>query len=168
MPPSCPSPFSILYAPSLRPSRTSHLHIHLRPRPYSTLPSTLLKSTTLPAPHTGHIRVLTLNSYHNRNALSKQLLTELSAEINTIKCEVDEEWTRFTAAQRRGNHHIDHEGTAGERRVGQGTRALIIGSELDSCFCAGADLKERRGMTAAEYVPHQPKSRPSGKTQHSS
>ena len=30
------------------------------------------------------------------------------------------------------------------------TRALIIASEVDSCFCAGADLKERRGMTDEE------------------
>ena len=36
--------------------------------------------------------------------------------------------------------------------VGQGTRALIIASEVNGVFCAGADLKERRDMTSAEYV----------------
>jgi methylglutaconyl-CoA hydratase len=32
------------------------------------------------------------------------------------------------------------------------TRALIIASEVDSSFCAGADLKERAGFTPEEYV----------------
>jgi len=31
-----------------------------------------------------------------------------------------------------------------------GTRALIIASNSDNAFCAGADLKERRGMTQDE------------------
>ena len=36
--------------------------------------------------------------------------------------------------------------------VGQGTRVLILASEVDECFCAGADLKEREGMTSKEYA----------------
>lgn len=32
------------------------------------------------------------------------------------------------------------------------TRALILASEVDSCFCAGADLKERAGFSPEEYV----------------
>lgn len=32
------------------------------------------------------------------------------------------------------------------------TRALILTSEVDSVFCAGADLKERAGMSSDEYV----------------
>lgn len=32
------------------------------------------------------------------------------------------------------------------------TRALILASAVDSCFCAGADLKERKGFTQEEYV----------------
>jgi methylglutaconyl-CoA hydratase len=32
------------------------------------------------------------------------------------------------------------------------TRALVLASEVDSCFCAGADLKERAGFTPEEYV----------------
>lgn len=35
--------------------------------------------------------------------------------------------------------------------AGQGTtRVLIVASELDECFCAGADLKERMGMSKQE------------------
>lgn len=30
------------------------------------------------------------------------------------------------------------------------TRAVVIASEVDSCFCAGADLKERKGMSREE------------------
>lgn len=32
------------------------------------------------------------------------------------------------------------------------TRALIVASEVDGAFCAGADLKERRGFTGEECV----------------
>ena len=40
-------------------------------------------------------------------------------------------------------------GIAGEDEKGP-TRAVIIASAVDSCFCAGADLKERRGFTPEE------------------
>lgn len=33
-----------------------------------------------------------------------------------------------------------------------GTRALIVASNVDKAFCAGADLKERRGMSQEEYA----------------
>ena len=33
-----------------------------------------------------------------------------------------------------------------------GTRALVIASNIDKVFCAGADLKERKTMSQAEYV----------------
>lgn len=36
--------------------------------------------------------------------------------------------------------------------IGAGTRVLIVASEVDECFCAGADLKERMGMNSEEYV----------------
>ncbi len=36
--------------------------------------------------------------------------------------------------------------------VGKGTRVLVVASEVDEAFCAGADLKERRGMGGEEYV----------------
>jgi methylglutaconyl-CoA hydratase len=32
------------------------------------------------------------------------------------------------------------------------TRAVVLASEVDSCFCAGADLKERAGFSAEEFV----------------
>lgn len=34
--------------------------------------------------------------------------------------------------------------------LGQGTRVLILASEVEGVFCAGADLKERRGMSGQE------------------
>lgn len=42
-------------------------------------------------------------------------------------------------------------GAAGEDKRGP-VRAVIVASEVDSCFCAGADLKERKGMSSDEYV----------------
>jgi methylglutaconyl-CoA hydratase len=33
------------------------------------------------------------------------------------------------------------------------TRAVVIASAVDTCFCAGADLKERKTFTQQEYVP---------------
>lgn len=50
----------------------------------STSPS-LLKVCNLAAPHTGHIRIITLNSPRNKNALSLQLLAELEAELHGIQ-----------------------------------------------------------------------------------
>ena len=35
--------------------------------------------------------------------------------------------------------------------IGEGTRVLILASEVDDCFCSGADLKERAGMSLKEY-----------------
>lgn len=127
----------------------------LRVRPYSSedarqpdgvLPSTyaaktpsLINITTIPAPHTGYIRVLTLNSPRNKNAISKQLLQELSDEILQRHYEAGYEMKCFERTQQRA-------------AMGKGTRAIIIGSEVDGVFCAGADLKERKDMTEEEYV----------------
>ena len=36
--------------------------------------------------------------------------------------------------------------------VGKGTRVLMLASEVEGVFCAGADLKERGGMSEEEYV----------------
>jgi len=93
----------------------------------------LIKTHDIPAPHIGHIRVLLLNSPHNRNAISRQLLSELSNEIINVKTEAEDE------AKRGGP-------------IGQGTRVLILASAIDECFCAGADLKERRTMSKIEYA----------------
>ncbi len=109
---------------------------------------TLLKSHTIPAPHIGHVRILSLNSPSNRNAISRQLLRELSAEIEALRREGEVE-ERARVARRNG--HGDGAGP-----IGAGTRVLILASELDECFCAGADLKERRSMNPSEYLPPPP------------
>ena len=75
-----------------------------------------------PAPHSGNIRVLLLDRPASRNALSKGLIADL-------------------------RRHIDH--IKAEKGVGA-TRALVIGSANDGAFCAGADLKERKGMSSEE------------------
>ena len=68
--------------------------------------------------------MLLLDRPEARNALSRRLLTELKAEVDSIHAE------RGTGA----------------------TRALIIASNVDSSFCAGADLKERKIFTHDEYA----------------
>lgn len=97
----------------------SRLIIRLYSTP--TTPSTL-KITSIPAPHAGLIKIISLNRPQARNAISRQLLTELAREIQAIASE----------------------GPAGP------TRALILASETDGSFCAGADLKERVGFTEEE------------------
>ena len=104
------------------PEGTALRSSYLLARRYSSTPN-LINSTLIPAPHVGSIVVLALNSPANRNALSEALLTELDSHIRAISAE------------------------EGEPR---GTRALILASDLDSVFCAGADLKERIGMTREE------------------
>jgi methylglutaconyl-CoA hydratase len=91
---------------------------------YSTAPAPVIKVTSIPAPHCGSIRILSLNRPAARNAISRQLLAEL-------------------------NHQIDSIHNEGEMGA---TRALILSSEVDSSFCAGADLKERAGFTPEEYT----------------
>lgn len=77
-----------------------------------------------PAPHSGNIRVLLLDRPDARNALSRGLIAELRRHVDEIQAE----------------------GGKG------GTRALILGSNTDKAFCAGADLKERKGMTMEQYA----------------
>ena len=75
-----------------------------------------------PAPHSGNIRVLLLNRPEARNALSRELISELTRHVNEIK---------------------EEEG------LGK-TRALIVASNVDKAFCSGADLKERKTFTQDE------------------
>lgn len=92
-------------------------------RCYSALSSSI-KISSVPAPHAGSITVISLNRPQARNALSTQLLSELSGVVEGL-----------------------------HREGGQGsTRALILASEADQAFCAGADLKERAGMSQDECV----------------
>lgn len=102
----------------------------------------------MPAPGSGHIRILELNRPEARNAISKALLASLREEIDAVHEQYDpvtgEELPKPSWAKRFG-------GVAGEDERGP-TRALIIASAVDTCFCAGADLKERKGFTQEEYV----------------
>lgn len=70
-----------------------------------------------------------------------QLLQELRAHIDDIASEYDSE------GNERRPLPLDNNG----QEIGR-TRALIIASEVDGVFCAGADLKERKGFTAEQYV----------------
>lgn len=68
--------------------------------------------------------MLLLNRPKARNAISRDLLDGLARNVKSIAAE----------------------GGSGP------TRALVIGSNVDSAFCAGADLKERAGMSREEYA----------------
>ncbi|KAF1808461.1 methylglutaconyl-CoA hydratase [Eremomyces bilateralis CBS 781.70] len=86
-------------------------------RAYSTAEPPLL-TTSIPAPHNGRILVLSLNRPSVRNALSVALVSSLNSTLA----------------------EIHSEGASGP------TRAVIVASNVDSAFCAGADLKERQSM----------------------
>ncbi|KAL4868897.1 hypothetical protein BDV12DRAFT_168840 [Aspergillus spectabilis] len=115
------------------PPRIARLTLPTRPLPtvslcvkaarYSTsAEDSVLQTQYVPAPGSGNIRVLLLNRPNARNALSRNLLTSLAQHVQSISSE-----------------------------GGNGpTRALVIGSNADSAFCAGADLKERLHMTKDE------------------
>jgi methylglutaconyl-CoA hydratase len=85
--------------------------------------SSSIKISSVPAPHAGNIAVISLNRPRARNAISRQLLSELGGVVEGLHAE----------------------GGKGS------TRALILASESDEAFCAGADLKERLTMTQDEY-----------------
>lgn len=102
-------------------------------------PPSLIKAFNVSAPHTGHIRVVTLKSPDNKNAISRNLLEDLRNHIRGVYNKTELEASAFEQG---------HSGAT----LGKGTRAIVIGSEVDGVFCAGADLKERKTMTAYEYV----------------
>lgn len=106
--------------------RTTILLRQLQRRAYSSPSSSpaVINVINISAPHCGSIRILSFNRPAARNAISKQLLAELNHQVTSIH----------------------NEGEAGA------TRALILASEVDSSFCAGADLKERAGFTAEETM----------------
>ncbi|KIW89092.1 uncharacterized protein Z519_10577 [Cladophialophora bantiana CBS 173.52] len=74
------------------------------------------------APHSGNIRILLLDRPAARNALSRSLVAGLKRHVDEVKAE----------------------GGAGP------TRAVVIASNTDKAFCAGADLRERKEMTQEE------------------
>ncbi|RAL15418.1 putative mitochondrial methylglutaconyl-CoA hydratase (Auh) [Aspergillus homomorphus CBS 101889] len=110
--------------PSLRAlSRASPLSTRITLARLSTSSSdNVIQTQHVPAPGSGTIRVLLLNRPNARNAISRSLLDGLSQNVKSI---------------------------AAENGAGP-TRALVLGSNVDAAFCAGADLKERANMTKDE------------------
>lgn len=94
----------------------------------------LIVVTDLPAPGSGHIRILELNRPAARNAISRALLTALREQVDAVAQQYDEVGREVATA-------------TSNKNLGP-TRALVVASALDNCFCAGADLKERRTFTA--------------------
>jgi len=109
---------------------------------YSTPSGPQVLVTDLPSPSTGRIRILSLNRPLARNALSRSLLADLRAQIDEVAAEYDAEGNELPIPKTYG-------GAAGPNER-QRTRALILASEVESCFCSGADLKERAGMSREE------------------
>lgn len=113
-------------------------------RRYSSKSTPLINITDVPAPSSGRIRVLSLARPSARNAISRQLLWELRSHVDSIASEYNAQGEEVPPTLKFG-------GAAGVDETAP-TRALILASEVDSCFCAGADLKERAGFTPEEYV----------------
>lgn len=105
-------------------------------------PHSLLRITDIAAPQSGYIRIIELNNPSTRNALSRALLAELRREVDTIRKQYEPHTGQEVPMKLL-------ESDACTRQNGP-TRALIIASALDSSFCSGADLKERKGFTLEE------------------
>lgn len=112
-----------------RGGRSAFLQQYLKAssvRCYSSGLQSTIKLSSLQAPHSGEIAVLSLNRPKARNAISKQLLGELNRVVEQLHSE----------------------------GAKSSTRALILASESDDAFCAGADLKERLTFSEDEYAIH--------------
>lgn len=109
---------------TILPRTTSTLCFQVRTNTTATATEAgnLINIQQVPAPGSGYVRVLLLNRPKARNAISKELLNTLRFQVDAIAAE-------------QGNGP---------------TRALVLASNADSAFCAGADLKERKGMTQEE------------------
>lgn len=92
--------------------------------------STNLRISSIPAPHIGTIQIIALDRPQSRNAISKNLLSELSYQIESLH-------TQLQSITSGPHPHL----------VSDTPRALIITSTSPSCFCSGADLKERLTFT---------------------
>ncbi|KAK3312768.1 ClpP/crotonase-like domain-containing protein [Apodospora peruviana] len=106
----------------------------------------IVRVTNIRAPGSGHIRILELNRPEARNAISRALLQSLRDEIDDVHAQYDpatgDELPTPSWKKRFGG--IEEGNDAGP------TRALIIASAIDTSFCAGADLKERRSFSQEE------------------
>lgn len=109
-------------------------------RSYST-ERPLIRVTDIPAPNSGHIRILELNRPEARNAISRDLLKSLRAEIDVVHAQYDP-----NTGEELPSRWWKKEGSGGMETNGP-TRALILASAVENSFCAGADLKERKGFT---------------------
>nr|RBQ90278.1 hypothetical protein FVER53263_04720 [Fusarium verticillioides] len=116
--------------------------LRLLKRHYSSTTEPLIRVTNLPAPNTGHIRILELNRPSARNAISRALLANLRAEIDALHSQYGPNGEEMPLQKRFG-------GAAGADEKGP-TRAVVLASAVDTSFCAGADLKERKGMSQGE------------------
>ena len=104
----------------------------------------LITITDVPAPSSGRIRIVSLARPSARNAISRQLLWELRSHIDAVAAEYDADGEEIPPPDRFG-------GAAWADKRGP-MRALVLASDVDSCFCAGADVKERAGFSADEYA----------------
>ncbi|RDA92718.1 hypothetical protein CP533_1407 [Ophiocordyceps camponoti-saundersi (nom. inval.)] len=125
-------------APRLRPRLLPRLLPRAAtPRPYSSQESPQLLVSNIKAPSSGYVRLLELNRPGARNALSIELVSSLRREIEDVRSQYD----AVDGTQ------VPLEDADGEELRRRPTRALVLASAVDSCFCSGADLKERRGFT---------------------
>lgn len=138
----------------LRPKGQFFLPARLHHATYATSashpdgnPGPPIRVTDLPAPNTGHIRILELNRPSARNAISRALLSSLREEVDRVLAQYDPA-TGDEIPPAQWNKRFG--GAAGDDVKGP-TRALILASAVDSCFCAGADLKERKTFTKEQY-----------------
>jgi methylglutaconyl-CoA hydratase len=126
----------------LRPTIISSSRQFIRTpcRHYSNDPGRVINLTDIPAPHNGRIRILSLNRPSARNAISTGLLNELRDHVDSISSEYGPDGSEISPEAIYSG--VDEKAS---------TRALVIASEVDTCFCAGADLKERAGFSLEEY-----------------
>jgi len=116
------APTRISYCPTALLRRKRFVHSWMHTNNFK--PTDVIHVQQVPSPGFGYVRVLLLNRPQARNAISRQLLDSLS-------------------------HHVEAILTEGGRGP---MRALVLASNVDSAFCAGADLKERREMTKEETI----------------
>jgi methylglutaconyl-CoA hydratase len=101
----------------------------------------LLTVTRVPAPGSGHVRVIELNRPSARNAISRDMMIALRREFQEVAAYYDHDGNEVPAAP------LGQE-VLGPVADGHGpARALVLASAVDSIFCAGADLKERKGLS---------------------
>ncbi|KAH6615896.1 ClpP/crotonase-like domain-containing protein [Chaetomium sp. MPI-SDFR-AT-0129] len=130
-------------SPALRISRLTARNTRRCYSSEAAKPEPVLRVTELPAPGSGHIRILELNRPAARNAISRELLSSLREEIDAVHAQYDEATGEEIPTP---SWEKKFGGIAGESERGP-TRALILASAVDTSFCAGADLKERKTFT---------------------